>query len=131
MPAKPRPLRPICCAISRKDRAADHRVAALPSKRNKRKKSVGSRKICRACAKPASRPRLKRRLRQIDAVIVANLGSAQRAFHHAGVTAGDVEEAGPGCQYLLERVMQDAADLTVGEIIAHDELAEVAHCSWK
>jgi len=36
--------------------ATVHGVAALPSKRNRRKKSVGSVKIWRAWAKPASRP---------------------------------------------------------------------------
>ena len=36
--------------------------------------------------------KLKRRLRQVDAVIVADFGSAQRRLHHAGVAAGDVEE---------------------------------------
>jgi hypothetical protein len=74
---------------------------------------------------------LKRRLRQIDAVIVANLGSAQRAFIMLASPQAMSRKLDRGCQYLLERVMQDAADLTVGEIIAHDELAEVAHCSWK
>src|SRR5262249_34866543 len=66
---------------------------------------------------------LERRLRQIDAVIVADLGSAQRGLHHAGVAAGDVEEGKRRRKHLVQGVAPDAADLAMGEIVARDELA--------
>ena len=56
-------------------------------------------------------------------MIVADLGSAQRDLHHAGVTAGDVEESERRRERLVERIAQDAADLAMGEVIARDELA--------
>jgi hypothetical protein len=63
--------------------AAVHGVPALPSKRNRRKKSVGSAKIWRACAKPASRPSSH----QTDAVSGKSLLVTCRQIwsHSAGV----------------------------------------------
>jgi hypothetical protein len=54
---------------------------------------------------------------------MADLGSAQRGPHHAGVAASDVEESKRRCEHVVERVAQDAADLAVAEAIARDELA--------
>jgi hypothetical protein len=66
---------------------------------------------------------LKRRLRQVDAVIVADFGAAQRRLHHAGVAAGDVEEGEGRLENLVQGRPQDGADLAVGQVIAFDHLA--------
>ncbi|MGZ9110324.1 MAG: hypothetical protein ACXW3X_04360 [Rhodoplanes sp.] len=66
---------------------------------------------------------IKRRLRQIDAVIVADFGSRQRGLHHAGVAAGDVEEAEGRREDVVQSFSENAADLALGQIVAFDELA--------
>src|SRR5262249_26303137 len=50
-------------------------------------------------------------------------GSAQRRLHDAGVAAGDIEEGKRRRERLVERVVQDGADLAMGEVVARDELA--------
>ena len=54
---------------------------------------------------------------------MANLGAAQRGLHHAGIAAGDVEEAEGRWKHLVQGRVQDTADLAVGYVIAFDDLA--------
>jgi hypothetical protein len=66
------------------------------------------------------RGKLKRRLRQIDAVIVPDLGAGERLPHLVGIPAGNVEKGeglGDGC----ERPMQDRSHFLMGERIAIDQ----------
>ncbi|MGA7608990.1 MAG: hypothetical protein WCF49_02265, partial [Xanthobacteraceae bacterium] len=62
-------------------------------------------------------------MRQIDAVVVANLGPVERGLHHAGIPARDIEEAEGLRENLAERLPQDRADLTLRQAIAFDQLA--------
>jgi hypothetical protein len=62
-------------------------------------------------------------LRQVDTVIVTNLGSAQRSLHRTGVAAGNVEEAEGRRENVVQGFSKDIAYLTVGQVIAFDQLA--------
>ena len=62
-------------------------------------------------------------LRQVDAVIVADLGSAQRGLHRTAVAAGNVEEAEGRRENVIQGFSEDTAHLAVGQAIAFDELA--------
>ena len=64
--------------------------------------------------------KLQRRLRQIDAVIVVNLGAGERAAHLAGVAAGNVEQ-GEGLGHGRKRPVQDRPHLLMGESIGIDQ----------
>jgi hypothetical protein len=54
---------------------------------------------------------------------MADVGSAQRGLHYAGIAAGDVEDGKRRRERRVERVAQDAAYLAVAETVARDELA--------
>jgi len=54
-------------------------------------------------------------------VVVANVGSVERGRHHAGVAAGDVEEAEGLGESLVEGPPQDRADLALGQAITVDQ----------
>ena len=69
------------------------------------------------------RGELERRLGQVDAVIVAHLGAGQRALHHAGVAAGNVEKAERCGEACVESIVQQAADFAMREIVALHQLA--------
>jgi hypothetical protein len=62
-------------------------------------------------------------LRQIDAVIVADLGSAQRGLHRTGVAAGNIEEAEGRRENTIQGFPEETAHRAVGQAIAFDELA--------
>ena len=62
-------------------------------------------------------------LRQVDAVIVADLGSAQRGLHRTGVAAGNVEEAEGRRENTVQGFSEETAHRAVGQAIAFDELA--------
>jgi hypothetical protein len=62
-------------------------------------------------------------LRQVDAVIVADLGSAQRGLHDTGVAAGNVEEAEGRRENTVQGFPEDSAHRAVGQAIAFDQLA--------
>ena len=67
------------------------------------------------------RGKLKRRLRQIDAVIVRDLGADERLPHLVGIAAGNVEK-GEGLGDGGERPMQDRSHFLMSERIAIDQL---------
>jgi hypothetical protein len=66
------------------------------------------------------RGKLKRRLRQIDAVIMPDLGAGERLPHLVGIAAGNIEKdegLGDGGQ----RPMQDRSHFLMGERIVIDQ----------
>ncbi len=69
------------------------------------------------------RGELESRLREVDAVIVADLGCAQCGLHHAGIAAGNVEERERRREDLIQRGAQESADLAMGQAVALDQLA--------
>jgi len=62
-------------------------------------------------------------LRQVNAVIVADLGSGQRSLHQTGVAAGDVEEAEGRFETIVQGCSKDTPDFAVGQDTAFDQLA--------
>src|SRR5258708_1792091 len=66
------------------------------------------------------RGKLKRWLRQIDAVIVPDLGAGERLPHLACIAAGNVEK-GEGLSDVGERPMQDRSYFLMGERIVIDQ----------
>ena len=62
-------------------------------------------------------------LRQVDAVIVAHLRSAQRGLHHTGVAAGNVEKTERRRENIVQGFSKDTAYFAVGQAIAFDQLA--------
>jgi hypothetical protein len=62
----------------------------------------------------------QRRLRQIDTVIVPDLGPGERRPHLAGVAAGNIDE-GEGSRQRGKRAMQDRAHLTMRTGVAIDQ----------
>ena len=62
-------------------------------------------------------------LRQVDAVIVANLGSAECGRHRTGIAASNVEEAEGRRENVVKGFSEDTAHLAVGQAIAFDQLA--------
>ena len=48
-------------------------------------------------------------LRQVDAVMVADLGFAQRGLHHTGVAAGDIAEAEGRLENVVQRLPEETA----------------------
>jgi hypothetical protein len=73
---------------------------------------------------------IKSCLRQVDAVIVADLGSAQCGLHRTAVAAGNVEEA----EGRRENVVQGFWRIPLTSRWARQSLSTslryVAHCSW-
>ena len=65
--------------------------------------------------------KLERGLRQVDAVIVLDLGRTKSLLHLAGIAAGNIEK-GEGLRDRLQRLVEDPSDLLVGERIAIDQL---------
>ncbi|HET9572840.1 MAG TPA: hypothetical protein VFP29_03850 [Methyloceanibacter sp.] len=63
----------------------------------------------------------ERGLRQVDAVIMLDLGRTKSLLHLAGIAAGNVEK-GEGLRDHLQRLMEDPPDFLVGECIAIDQL---------
>jgi hypothetical protein len=66
---------------------------------------------------------IKSGLRQVDTVIVADLGSGQCGLHRTGIAAGNVEEAEGRRENTVQGFPEDTAHLAVGQAIAFDELA--------
>ena len=66
---------------------------------------------------------LERGLRQIDAVIVADLGAGERAAHLAGIAAGDIDK-GERLGKRGERAVQDRADFFMGERVGYPPISD-------
>jgi hypothetical protein len=62
-------------------------------------------------------------LRQVNAVIVAHLGSAKCGLHHTGVAAGNVEKRERRRENIVQGFSKDTAHFAVGQTIAFDQLA--------
>jgi hypothetical protein len=58
--------------------------------------------------------KFQRRLRQVDAVIMVDLGTRERTLHLAGIAAGDVEK-GERLRKSLERIVKELPYFLVGE----------------
>ena len=65
--------------------------------------------------------KLERGLRQVDAVIVLDLGRTKSLLHPTGIAAGNVEK-GEGLRDHLQRLVEDPSDFLVRECIAIDQL---------
>jgi hypothetical protein len=62
-------------------------------------------------------------VRQVNAMIVSDLGSAKRGFHHTRIAASNVQKVERKRKNVVEGLSEDSAYLAVGQAIVFDQLA--------